>query len=86
MTSTDFGFVRDKEDARAVERHLNPLPRSIVRPNEYALLDGEWRFDLDLEDRGLTEKWYVGHEFGRAASWPGSIEAHMAEAKGAQDG
>jgi beta-galactosidase/beta-glucuronidase len=85
MTNTDFGFVRDKEDAQAVERHLNPLPRSVIRPNAYALLDGEWRFDLDLENRGLTEKWYLGHEYRRTASWPGSIEAHMAEAKDAQE-
>ena len=83
MADTDFGFVRDKEDARAVAEYLNPLPRSIVRPNEYALLDGEWRFALDLEDRGLGEKWYLAHEYGGTAVWPGSVEAHMAEAKGA---
>jgi beta-galactosidase/beta-glucuronidase len=83
MADTDFGFVRDKEDARAVAGHLNPLPRSIVRPNAYALLDGEWRFDLDLEDRGLREKWYLAHEYGGTAAWPGSVETHMAEAKDA---
>src|SRR6185369_5337300 len=27
----------------------------------------------------------LGHEYRRTASWPGSIEAHMAEAKGAQE-
>lgn len=84
MADTDFGFVRDKEDVRAVAEHLNPLPRSITRPSEYELLNGEWRFDLDLEDRGLAEKWYLGHDYRRTASWPGSIEAHMAEAKDAQ--
>ncbi|HEV3470705.1 MAG TPA: glycoside hydrolase family 2 TIM barrel-domain containing protein [Pyrinomonadaceae bacterium] len=62
----------------------NPLPRSVVRPNEYELLDGEWRFALDPEDRGLTRKWYLGHRYQRTAVWPGSIESHMAEAKGAQ--
>jgi beta-galactosidase/beta-glucuronidase len=84
MTNMDFGFVRDKEDAQMVAGHLNPLPRSIMRPNEYELLDGQWRFDLDLEDRGLAEKWYLEHNYRRTAAWPGSIEAHMAEAKDAQ--
>lgn len=84
MADTDFGFVRDKEDARTVAEHLNPLPRSITRPSAYELLNGEWRFDLDLADRGLAEKWYLGHNYIRTASWPGSIEAHMAEAKDAQ--
>lgn len=84
MVNRDFGFVRDKEDVRTVVGHLNPLPRSIARPGEYELLNGEWRFDLDLEDRGLSEKWNLGHNYSRTALWPGSIEAHMAEAKDAQ--
>ena len=83
-TNRDFGFTRDKEDAQAVQEHLNPLPRSIVRPNAYELLNGEWRFDLDPEDRGLSEKWYLGHEYPRTAIWPGSIEAHMNEARDTQ--
>jgi hypothetical protein len=57
------------------------LPRSVVRPNAYQLLDGVWGFALDLSDKGLSERWYLGHEYQRAAQWPGSIEAHMAEAK-----
>jgi hypothetical protein len=81
MAGTDFGLTRDKEDAQAVVEHLNPLPRSIIRPNAYLLLDGEWRFAPDIEGRGLSEKWYLGHEYGLAASWPGSVESHMAAAK-----
>ncbi len=63
------------------EEPLNPLPRSIIRPAEHELLDGEWRFDLDAEDRGLRDKWYLGHRYKHAAIWPGSIEAHMAAAR-----
>ena len=81
----EFGFTRVREEARAVAAYLNPLPRSIVRPSEYELLDGEWRFAIDLEDRGLTEKWYLEHQYGRTAVWPGSVETHLAEAKDAQE-
>jgi beta-galactosidase/beta-glucuronidase len=45
------------------------------------LLDGEWRFAVDQEDRGLSEGWYLGHEYEGTANWPGSIEQHMANAK-----
>ena len=70
----EFGFTRDREEAQAVKEYLvNPLPRSVIRASDYELLDGEWRFDLDLEDRGLTERWYLGHDYQHTAVWPGSI-------------
>jgi beta-galactosidase/beta-glucuronidase len=81
MTPADFGFTRDKNDARAVEPHLNPLPRSILRPEAFELLDGQWRFALDIEDRGLEERWYLGHEYHDTANWPGSIESHLRSAQ-----
>lgn len=59
----------------------NPLPRAATRRNAYQMLDGEWRFDLDLEDRGILEQWAIQHEFSGTAVWPGSVEAHMASAK-----
>lgn len=81
----EFGFTRDRDEAQAVKEYLvNPLPRSVIRAEDYELLDGEWRFDLDLEDRGLTDRWYLGHDFQHTAIWPGSIEAHLIEAKRAQ--
>ncbi|MFP5263051.1 MAG: glycoside hydrolase family 2 protein [Blastocatellia bacterium] len=80
----DFGFTRDKENARAVKGFLKPLPRSITRSGVYELLDGEWRFDLDLEDRGLREHWYMSHVYTGRANWPGSIESHMAAAQKVQ--
>ena len=85
MASREFGFTRDKDDAQAVQEYLaNPLPRSIIRAEDYELLDGEWRFDLDLEDQGLSERWFLDHSYRHTATWPGSIEAHMTEAKEAQ--
>lgn len=84
MTNKDFGLTRHGEGARAFQEYLNPLPRSVVRPNEYELLNGEWRFALDLEDRGLSEQWYLTHEYVHTAVWPGSVETHMAAAKDAQ--
>ncbi|MEW5930666.1 MAG: sugar-binding domain-containing protein [Gemmatimonadota bacterium] len=83
--SEEYGFVQDREAARAVQEYLNPLPRSVTRPDAYELLDGEWRFALDLEDRGLAGKWHLGHAYEQTAVWPGSIEAHMAAGKEAQE-
>ena len=81
----EFGLTRDRDEAQAVEPYLaNPLPRAVIRPSDFELLDGEWRFDLDLQDRGLTEQWYLGHEYQHTAIWPGSIEAHMIAAKHAK--
>ena len=74
------GAASGPEDAQGGAA-INPLPRSVIRPNAYLLLDGEWRFALDPEDGGLRERWYLGHEYTEAASWPGSIESHMAAAQ-----
>ncbi|HEX8271660.1 MAG TPA: glycoside hydrolase family 2 TIM barrel-domain containing protein [Longimicrobiaceae bacterium] len=84
MSNLEYGFTRDREEAGAVREFLNPLPRSVVRPDEPELLDGEWKFALDLEDRGLAGRWYLGHRYTDTATWPGSIEAHMAAARDAQ--
>ena len=76
----EYGLTQDREQARAIQPYLNPLPRDVVRPNAYELLDGQWRFALDLEDRGLREHWYLAHQYEDATHWPGSIERHMAGA------
>ncbi|HEX8722103.1 MAG TPA: glycoside hydrolase family 2 TIM barrel-domain containing protein [Pyrinomonadaceae bacterium] len=78
---TDLTFTRAERDQEAVGVPDNPLPRAVLRPNSYWLLDGEWKFALDQEDRGLRERWYLGYEYEHTAQWPGSVEAHMAEAK-----
>jgi hypothetical protein len=82
VTHPNYGFSRSKEEGWADETFTNPLPRAVIRPNSYVLLDGEWRFDLDTEDRGLLDGWHLGHHYAHTANWPGSIEEHMAAAKG----
>jgi beta-galactosidase/beta-glucuronidase len=73
-----------KEEARDDPDALNPLPRAVTRPNFHQLLDGQWRFGIDLEDVGLREGWYLGHVYDHTALWPGSIESHMIEARDQQ--
>lgn len=74
MVNADYSCTRDRDATHAVQNHLNPLPRSVVRPNEYELLDGEWQFELDLEDRGLRERWFLGHAWASSEHWPHAIE------------
>lgn len=85
MADIEFGLTRDREAAAPLEPFLNPLPRSVSRSGVFLLLDGEWRFALDLDDCGLREKWYLGHEFPGTANWPGSIETQMAAAETVQE-
>jgi hypothetical protein len=75
---------RSNSEEQAAGGGGNPLPRAVLRPNLYQLLDGVWQFALDPEDRGLRERWYLGHQYESSAVWPGSVEAHMAEAKAQQ--
>ncbi|HYN88711.1 MAG TPA: hypothetical protein VER55_09280, partial [Ardenticatenaceae bacterium] len=84
MGETEFGFTRDRDDARAVQTYIKPDPRSIGRGDAYELLDGVWRFELDLEDRGLRERWYLGRQYSDTAEWPGAIESQMAAGLAAQ--
>jgi hypothetical protein len=65
-------------EVKMLLEYVNPLPRSVARGQKYELLDGDWRFELDSEDRGLKEKWYRQHAFSMSARWPGSLEAHLA--------
>ncbi|HXG83733.1 MAG TPA: hypothetical protein VNI84_06865 [Pyrinomonadaceae bacterium] len=65
----------------AVPDKINPLPRSIVRRTAFELLDGEWRFALDADDRGLKEYWFARHDYAETAMFPGSIESHLAAAR-----
>lgn len=79
---SNFGFSSSKEETSVLEEPSNPLPRAVLRPNQHWLLDGEWQFSLDPNDSGLHDRWYLGHQYEGTAQWPGSIEAHMAKAKG----
>ncbi len=79
MTNTDYQF--DQKDATAVLDDFNPLPRSVVRRTPFALLDGEWKFALAVENRGLTENWHLGHEYAQTAMFPASIESQIERAR-----
>jgi beta-galactosidase/beta-glucuronidase len=63
------------------EMSASGLPRAVTRPNLFRLLDGEWAFSLDLDDRGLREGWPLGHTYEGHAIWPGAIESHISQAK-----
>lgn len=75
----NYGTARTRAEGSADEDFVNPLPRAVLRSNSSMLLDGEWNFELDTYDRGLTDSWYLGHQYTDKAQWPGSIEAQMAK-------
>jgi hypothetical protein len=77
---SNFGFSNSREEG-ALINELSNLPRAVFRPNSYILLDGQWKFSLDPEDKGLNEGWQLGHDFEQSAEWPGTVEAHMLEAR-----
>ncbi len=71
----------DRTEEGFAEHLLNPVPRSVTRRNPFVVLDGGWWFAPDVEDRGLEDRWYLGHEWEYTAQWPGSIESHMGRGK-----
>src|SRR5688572_26572001 len=81
VTHPNYGLANSKEEAANGTPFINPLPRAVIRPNSYVLLDGEWNFALDMEDQGMAQAWYVQHDYTDTANWPGSIEDHMVAAK-----
>jgi len=74
----NYGFSQSKEESFAEENFVNPLPRAVLRPNEFVLLDGEWKFAIDPDDKGIQENWYISHNYEKTAHWPGSVETHLA--------
>ena len=77
----NYGSTKTKEESFAEDTLLNPLPRAVLRPNSYILLDGEWNFAIDTDDKGITESWHLGYDYKHAGNWPGSIEEHIIGAK-----
>ena len=73
-----------KEGTLDPVKAANLLPRTVSRSNAYLLLDGEWKFAMDPNDEGLRKGWNLQHDYIHTATWPGSVEAHMAKAKGEQ--
>ena len=78
----NYGLTISKEENGTEDIMNNPLPRAVLRPNSYELLDGKWRFAIDPNDTGIQQSWFLGHDYEDTAHWPGSIEEHMAAAKG----
>ncbi|MES2827468.1 MAG: sugar-binding domain-containing protein [Bacteroidota bacterium] len=75
----NYSLTKSREDGYYNEEYINPLPRAVIRPNAFILLDGEWKFALDADDKGLVENWYVGHNYDNTANWPGTVESEMAK-------
>ena len=86
MTASEFELSSKQVPASAGPDEANPLPRSVARSGEFELLDGEWRFALDLADKGLRERWYLGHSYEGVASWPGTIAVIGVSHSGRPDG
>ncbi len=83
MANSDYRF--DQKDAPRVLDSDNPLPRSVVRRTPFMLLDGEWRFSLDPDNRGLSENWFAGHKYERTANFPASIESQIEKLRDVTD-
>lgn len=79
----NYGSSKSKEETFDDEQFLDALPRAVLRPNEYVLLDGEWKFAVDPDDKGIQQRWYIHHEFNETAHWPGSVETHLANLQNA---
>jgi len=84
ISHPNYGLTKSKEEALSDDEAINPLPRAVIRTNSFVLLDGEWKFALDADDRGINENWYLAHQYTDMAHWPGSVEMHMAEVKPAE--
>ena len=81
ITHPNYGLSKSKEEETTLESFVSPLPRAVIRPNSFVLLDGEWDFAVDPEDIGIRESWHLGHNYERVANWPGSVEEHMETSK-----
>lgn len=85
-TYRNFNATESLATPPVVAAPINPLPRAVLRPNTYLLLDGDWRFTHDIADEGLAQNWQLGHDYPYTAHWPGSVEDHIAQAHQAGDG
>ena len=82
LQSLNYSLTRSREEKPGAVSFAS-LPRAVNRTDSFLLLDGEWQFALDADDRGLSDGWHLGHNYGRMANWPGTVEDHLAEAKDA---
>src|SRR3954467_11622747 len=71
---SETAITGERVHVARLQPYLDERPRSVVRAGAYLLLDGQWRFERDDEDCGLSERWYTGHDYARTAHWPGSVK------------
>ncbi|MDO7849730.1 glycoside hydrolase family 2 TIM barrel-domain containing protein [Hymenobacter sp. M29] len=86
LNQSNYSLSASRPEEEPTEEFSNPLPRAVLRMNSHVLLDGEWSFAHDVEDKGLEEDWALEHTYAHKAQWPGSVEAHLAEVRGQHDG
>ncbi|HEX8505145.1 MAG TPA: glycoside hydrolase family 2 TIM barrel-domain containing protein [Hymenobacter sp.] len=84
LNQSNYSLSASRPDDLLIEEIENPLPRAVLRMNNHVLLDGQWRFAHDVEDTGLRDNWAQGHAYEHTAQWPGSVEEHLAQARGHQ--
>lgn len=86
LSQVNYSTSASREEPPAPDETPNPLPRAVLRLNSYMLLDGPWRFAHDADDTGLRDDWALGHAYEHTAQWPGSVENHLAQARGQLSG
>jgi len=75
----NYSLTKSKKENDKEEGYINPLPRAVIRPNSFLLLDGNWNFSHDPENKGMNERWFISHDYHATAHWPGSVENHMSK-------
>lgn len=86
MIFPNLSATEIKEEKEVNKKPVSLLPRTVLRPNAHVLLDGEWNFEHDSNNEGLSKGWHLGHNYQHKANWPGSVEQHLAAAKGQSQG
>ncbi|GAC1367489.1 MAG: glycoside hydrolase family 2 [Hymenobacter sp.] len=86
LNQSNYSLSASRPEEQLTEETANALPRAVLRLNSYLKLDGQWRFAHDPDDTGLRDDWALGHPYEHTAQWPGSVEEHLALARGQQGG
>ncbi len=82
LKQPNLASTEAKEEVFIQDKSTNLLPRTVLRSNSHVLMDGEWRFSTDPNDEGLIKGWHLSHQYDHNVKWPGSVEDHLAQAKG----
>ena len=82
MDHVNYGLSKSREESDPADIPIDALPRAVLRRGAHLVLDGDWNFAFDPENRGLRELWYLGHSYPEKAPWPGSVEDHMKSGMG----